>query len=312
MTQTRKPIALALVGVGKIARDQHLPTIAEDPAFTLVATVTRSGELPNTPNFPTINEALKSDRGIDAYVLCTPPAGRCAQAHAIIAAGLPVFLEKPPGASLTEVIGLQRQAGERGVTLFASWHSRYAAGVAPARAWLADKTVRSVTIDWKEDVRQWHPGQDWIFAVGGMGVFDPGINALSIATEILPEPFAITRAALGIPANRDTPIQADLQGQLASGGQFQATFDFLHGDEQRWDIRVETDGGNLILRNGGAKLAIAGIPVPLERASEYASLYRRFARLVDRRESDVDIAPFVHVADAFMLGVRRKLPTFDW
>ncbi len=37
----------------------------------------------------------------------------------------------------------------------------------------------------KEDVRRWHPGQDWIWEAGGFGVFDPGINALSILTEVL-------------------------------------------------------------------------------------------------------------------------------
>jgi D-galactose 1-dehydrogenase len=312
MTQTRKPIALALVGIGKIARDQHLPTIAADAAFTLAATVSRSGGLSGTPNFPTIDAALASDAGIDAFVLCTPPAGRYAQAQAIIAAGRPVLLEKPPGASLAEVLELRTQALERGITLFASWHSRHAAGVAPARAWLADKTVRSVVIDWKEDVRQWHPGQDWIFAAGGMGVFDPGINALSIATEILPEIFVIEAAALGIPINRETPIEANLEGRLARGGQFRAAFDFLHSGEQRWEIRVETDGGDLVLRNGGAQLTIGGASISLARASEYEGLYRRFGHLLDGGESDVDIAPLVHVADAFMLGVRRELQAFDW
>ena len=41
-------------------------------------------------------------------------------------------------------------------------------------------------IIWKEDVHHWHPGQRWIWEPGGFGVFDPGINALSVLTEILP------------------------------------------------------------------------------------------------------------------------------
>jgi D-galactose 1-dehydrogenase len=43
-----------------------------------------------------------------------------------------------------------------------------------------------VNVIWREDVRVWHPGQDWIWQPGGLGVFDPGINALSIITHILP------------------------------------------------------------------------------------------------------------------------------
>ncbi|TIP51034.1 MAG: gfo/Idh/MocA family oxidoreductase, partial [Mesorhizobium sp.] len=71
----------------------------------------------------------------------------------------------------------------------ASWHSRYAPAVEAARDFLGSTTIRSAAINWKEDVRRWHPNQDWIWAPGGFGVFDPGINALSIATHILPTMF---------------------------------------------------------------------------------------------------------------------------
>ena len=94
--------------------------------------------------------------------------------------------------------------------LFATWHSRFAHAVAPARAWLDGRTVRSARISWKEDVRHWHPGQAWIWQPAGFGVFDPGINALSILTEILPGAFMVREATLTFPENRDTPIAATL------------------------------------------------------------------------------------------------------
>ena len=37
-------IKLGIVGVGKIARDQHLPVIAANPAFDLVAAASKSGQ----------------------------------------------------------------------------------------------------------------------------------------------------------------------------------------------------------------------------------------------------------------------------
>jgi D-galactose 1-dehydrogenase len=48
------------------------------------------------------------------------------------------------------------------VSLFASWHSRYAPGVQPAKAHLAANKPSAMHVIWKEDVRQWHPNQDWI------------------------------------------------------------------------------------------------------------------------------------------------------
>src|SRR3546814_4182786 len=88
------------------------------------------------------------------------------------------MLEKPPGATLSEVHALEALARKQGRTLFATWHSREAAAVEPARALLATRKIRSVRVEWKEDVRHWHPGQAWIWEPGGLGVFDPGINAL--------------------------------------------------------------------------------------------------------------------------------------
>ena len=39
---------------------------------------------------------------------------------------------------------------------------------------------------------------------------------------------------------------------------------------------------------------------------EYPDLYRRFGELIDAGVSDVDLAPLVLVADAFLLG--RRIP----
>ena len=57
-------------------------------------------------------------------------------------------------------------------------------------------------------MRRWHPGQEWIWKAGGFGVFDPGINALSIATHIIPKSFFVTSAILDFPDNRQAPIAA--------------------------------------------------------------------------------------------------------
>ena len=306
------PLRIALVGLGKIARDQHVPTIAARDDVALVTTVSRSAQLDGIETFRTLDEALAARADIEAVVLCTPPMGRYAQAQAALAAGRHVFLEKPPAATLGEVENLRSQAQRAGRTLFASWHSRCAAGVEPARRWLADKPLRRVAITWKEDVRRWHPGQDWIFAAGGMGVFDPAINALSIATRILPQPFALESARLEVPSNRQAPVRAALRFVTAGGAPITAELDFLHSQGERWDIDVETDAGALQLSRGGAVLTLDGRGQLLAPASEYAGLYDRFVELVRTSTSDVDVTPFTHVADAFMLGERHPVDDFHW
>ena len=303
------PIRIGLVGVGKIARDQHLPVIGASPDFVLAAVASRQGTFDGVPNYRTLPEMLAGGHAIDAVALCQPPQARFEAGLAAIEAGLHVFLEKPPGASLAEIGLLVAAAQARGVSLFASWHSRYASGVEPARRWLAGRRIRAVSIAWMEDVRHWHPGQDWIWDAGGMGVFDPGINALSIATHILP-PFFLTGATLSVPENRQAPIAADLRFTDAAGTTIRAVFDWRQTGPQIWDIRVETEEGALVLSRGGAVLSIDGRNQALPPEAEYRGLYDRFAELVRSGASEVDLNPLTHVADAFLRGERRTVEAF--
>jgi len=300
----------AIVGVGKIARDQHIPAIAGCDAFDLSATVSGSGGVEGVENHDSLAALLQARADIKALSLCMPPVPRYDIATRAIMAGKHVMLEKPPGATVSEVLKLERLAKAKGVTLFATWHSRYAAGVAAARAWLRDVQITSVQIDWKEDVRRWHPGQDWIWRAGGLGVFDPGINALSIMTEILPNPVHLTAATLDFPENRETPIAADLTFAGPAGMVVKADFDWRQEGPQTWNITVETTQGQLRMTDGGARLHINGALQDVLEQGEYPALYHRFAELIEAGQSDVDTAPLLHVADAFMLGQRRVVAAF--
>lgn len=301
---------IALLGIGKIARDQHIPAIAESSGFALAATVSRSGGVDGVENHNDIAGLLAARPDIRAVSLCMPPVPRFDIATAALAAGKHVMLEKPPGATVSEVLKLERLARAKGVTLFATWHSRHAAGVAQARAYLRDAQIRHVQIDWKEDVRRWHPGQDWIWQAGGLGVFDPGINALSIMTEILPNPVHLTAATLAFPDNCETPIAADLAFAGPAGMTVDAVFDWRQEGPQSWNITVDTTHGQLRLTDGGATLLIDGMAQKAEGPGEYPGLYHRFAELIEAGQSDVDISPLQHVADAFMLGRREVVAAF--
>lgn len=299
------PIRLAVIGMGKIATDQHLPAIAANADVALVATVSRhGGATDGLPFFDSIEALVASGVGVDAVALCTPPQVRRAIARTAIAQGWHVFLEKPPGATLAEVAALRAAAAAAGVTLFASWHSRFAAGVEPARAWLADRTIDRVTITWREDVRVWHPGQQWIWEPGGFGVFDPGINALSIATRILPRPFFVETAELEVPSNCAAPIAARVQFRDEAGVPIAMDLDFRQQGPQSWDIVAETDAGTLTLAKGGGELRLPAGQTYAAAAlhGEYPGLYARFVELVRAAESDVDVSPLRHVADAFLRG----------
>ena len=243
--------------------------------------------------------------------ICTPPQVRRQLASAALARGVHVFLEKPPAASLCELAALEACAATTGATLFAGWHSRFAAGVEPARAWLAERKILKVTITWREDVRTWHPGQAWIWQAGGFGVFDPGMNALSFATGMLPDGISLADAELDYPANREAPIAARLAMRDSLGAEIVMDLDWRQTGPQTWDIAVETDAGRLTLSHGGAVLTL---PNGSQRGEdlEYPGLYARFATLIRSGTSEVDCTPLKLVADAFLRGrILRTAPFTD-
>lgn len=304
---------VALVGIGKIAVDQHVPAIAASPDWEIAATVSRHGAVDGVDAFADFAKMLEARPDIRVVSLCLPPVPRFGYAMQALKAGRHVMLEKPPGATLAECHALEAVARAAGLTMYATWHSREADMVAAAKAWLADKRLHRLSVTWKEDVRRWHPGQAWIWEPGGLGVFDPGINALSIVTEILPDDIHVTNAVLEVPGNCQTPIAAQIAFHHPQGAAVSAAFDWRQEGDQTWEIEAVTDAGTLLLKDGGAVMLVegrtTGEAAPL--GGEYPRLYAKMSDLVRQGRSDVDLRPMTLVADAFLLGRRETVAPFE-
>jgi len=303
-------IKIAIIGLGKIARDQHIPSLNSSDAFELAAVASPHGKLDGIPSFSDIETLLRAMPEVTAVALCTTPQVRYDIARFALLQGRHVLLEKPPGVTVSEVLALADLAKQRRVTLFAGWHSRHARAVEPARVWLARRKIFEVVITWKEDVRVWHPAQPWIWKAGGLGVFDPGINALSILTGIMPGTFALKSAELSYPGNCETPIAARLVLTGPRDAITHIELDFLQTGPPTWDIDVETDAGRLSLSMGGSVMTVDNRPVATVPATEYANLYTHFAELIRLGRVDVDIVPLQLVADSFLCGRRVDVEPF--
>jgi D-galactose 1-dehydrogenase len=296
---------LGIIGLGKIAQDQHLPVVAKNSEFEIAAVVSSRSGYGQVPAFKTPAELFSSGIKLDAVSLCMPPEPRFDIARAALDAGLHVLLEKPPTPTLGELEALREHAATRGRILFTTWHSRYNAAVDEAKRLLEGKTVSKLLVSWKEDVRHWHPGQTWIWEPGGFGVFDPGINAFSIVTRILPRPIFVQACTLEIPSNKSTPIAAQIRFRPSWGGQadLAAELDWRQTGEQSWDISVATaDGLSLQLHKGGTHLVVNGSLTVARPPAEYEGIYAHFAALLKSGQSHVDAAPLQLVADCLLLG----------
>jgi D-galactose 1-dehydrogenase len=303
-------LKLGIVGLGKIARDQHLPAVAASGVFQLAGIASPEDGLPGIPSHRSLADLLEAVPALEAVSLCTPPQIRFETARFALERRLHVLLEKPPCVTVSEAQTLIDLAQRQGVALFAAWHSRFAPAVEPARRWAATRRLRSVAVTWKEDVRIWHPGQQWIWQAGGLGVFDPGINALSILTQIIPGPLALKGAELHFPRNCETPAAAELRIESSQGVTASVTLDFLHAGTQQHDLDLRDGTSHCLLTQGGGRMSLDGKAVELPATAEYPALYARFAELVRDRSIDADIAPLQLVADAFLCGRHTDVEPF--
>jgi predicted dehydrogenase len=303
-----KPIRIAILGFGKIAEDQHVPSISGNPRFELVATSSRSGH-GVAPIFADWRELIRSVEGLEAVAITTPPGPRYEIARECILAGLHCLLEKPPTAGLAQIADLDCLAQAQGVTLFTTWHAQHHSTVDAAARALAGKRIATMKILWHEDVHKWHPGQNWIWEPGGFGVFDPGINAFSIATKIFPGGLFVQSADLSFPANAQTPIAADETFfSPEADGPLTASLDWRRSEGEEWTIDIETtDGVQVRLEAGGSKLLLNGEAQTDTGPGEYPAIYRQFVDLIDERRSHVDVAPLRLVADCLLGGNRREV-----
>lgn len=304
-------IRIALIGFGKIAREQHAPAIAGNPQFTLAAICTpgKDPEL-GVPWFSTAEALFEAMTGkLDAVAICTPPAARFAIACDAIRAGLDVLLEKPPATTLGELDILKVLAAKYGRSVYAAWHSQHSPGVAQAAATLAGQDIAELDIRWFEEVRRWHPGQEWIWRPGGFGIFDPGINALALACCIIDQPLVVREATLSIPANRHVPIAASIR---FAGDAARAEMDWRPTKQEEWTIRVKTARGKQVeLRYGGSELFIDDVEQMLTGPSSYPAIYGHFAELCAIGKTEIDTEPLRIVADIFLVGSFQRTESFD-
>ena len=307
---------IAVIGIGKIAQDQHLPVIDKSPDFELAAVVsTRGVGHRDVPVFRTPAELYKAMPDVKLVAICTPPGVRHGYVREAIDAGKDVLLEKPPTPTITEFEDLVAYGEKKGRVLFQTWHSRYNAAVDAAKLILKDEGVATVRIDWRESVRKWHPGQEWVWEPGGFGVCDPGINALSIFTKIMPFPVFVDKATLKFPANRQTPVDVEIAFKSAQKHQpkLSAGFNWLEESGEIWTISITTRRGTeLKLERGGSVLKVDGRETVANPGEEYEMIYERFAKLLKKGKSEMDGSPLRLVGDAFLLGARENVEDFNW
>jgi D-galactose 1-dehydrogenase len=300
---------IALVGIGKIALDQHVPAIAASPTGSLPPPSAGRGRA-GRPGLhrlrPLPRGAARRAGGVALHA--ARPAH--AYAEAALKAGRHVMLEKPPGATVAEVQALAALAAERGVTLFATWHSRMARAVEPARQGLARGAHR--------DARPHHlaRGRAALASRAGLGVRARRARRLR------------SRHQRPVDPDHILPARPPDRGRRSNSPRT-ATPPSPRGSPSRAGSAPISTGARPARRPGTSRWRPSAGPRPAHgrqrardrrrggrgRGVDHGRIPRALrpdGRLVADGTSDVDLAPLVHVADAMLLGRRITTDPFHF
>ena len=294
-------INIALYGLGKIAFDQHIPTINSSKDFKLIAAISKTESISGISVFSSISKLYDSNIKVDAISLCVPPSTRFKIALEAISRGYNLFLEKPPCKSLEECKILIDLAGSKGITIFAGWHSKYALMISRAKEWINSYGYDHFEINWKENVNKWHPNQNWITRKNGFGVFDSGINALSILYELTSDDFFAEKIEFYRPRNWESPIAASFNLGKRNKLCGSVNFDFRACEKESWEIKFTSGKNELFLSNGGQCMQIDKTHIELKdkKNSEYEDMYLHFRDVILQKQINFDTRPLNLVEKLF-------------
>ncbi|MCU6454102.1 oxidoreductase [Sphingomonas sp. A2-49] len=189
-------IGVGLIGYGLGGRAFHAPYVAATPGLSLRAVVSRDpakvhADHPGMRVVPTV-EALLADPDIDLVIVSSPDALHAAHAHAAMAAGKHVLVDKPFATSLDDARALVA-ASERSGRLLTVFHNRrWDADFRTLRALLADGRLGDV-VTCESRFDRWRPvaAATWKEARPGGVWLDLGPHLVDQALLLFGNPLAI-------------------------------------------------------------------------------------------------------------------------
>lgn len=247
---------VGLVGAGGVAR-RHARVLAgfADVRILGVTDVTRTAaaELADAYGaraFGDVDDLLAA--GLDAVYVCVPPFAHGPVEEAVIAAGVPMFVEKPIAVDLATAERIADLVARRGLRTAVGHHWRYLGAVEHARALLADRPVRLVSGRWLDKVppAAWWPRRER----SGGPVIEQATHVLDLMRLLAGEVTEVTAYGDGVAppvdgADIDSATTAALR--FASGAVGTLAAACVLGWKHRAGLEIVADGLVLALSEDG-------------------------------------------------------------
>jgi predicted dehydrogenase len=149
-------LRIGLVGAGGVGA-RHARTLSgfDDVELAGIAdadpqAAAALGEQVGVPALDSVDHLL--DEALDAVWVCVPPFAHGELEHAVIRAGLPLFVEKPLATDLAVAEEVAAEVAAAGLPTATGYHWRHLDTVAAARRALGEAPVRLVSATWLDKV----------------------------------------------------------------------------------------------------------------------------------------------------------------
>ena len=331
MTSPAPPLRVAVAGLG-FGRKVIVPALRATASTAVTALwhpdpqkATAAAQAEEAQGFSEFS-ALLEDPHVDAVVVATPPAVRADLARQAMAAGKPVFLEKPVALSAAEVRQLRIQALQsqlicgvdfeyRAVPLFQQLAERVQQGIV-GQPWL-------VKLDWLMSSRA-DPGRPWSWYArrdqGGGVVGALGVHAFDLLTWLL-GPVVSVQAKLstavtarpdptsGWLRNCDAEDVALIQLTFARGGVAQVTLSSVTRNGRGMWLELYGSDAQVVLGSSNQKDYVHGFTLQVARHGEpLEPRAEESAYGFARTWPDGRIAPVARLLDGWATAVREGRP----
>ncbi|MFI0796777.1 Gfo/Idh/MocA family protein [Micromonospora rubida] len=247
---------VGFVGAGGVAQ-RHARVLGgfEDVEILGVTDVTRgaAAELADAhgaATFADVEELLAA--GPDAVYVCVPPFAHGPVEEAVVAAGVPMFVEKPVSVDLDTAERIADLVARRGLLTGVGHHWRYLHVVDEARELLAGRPVRMVSGAWLDKV----PPVDWWARRDSSGgpVVEQAAHVLDLMRALVGEVTEVTAYGDGTPppvegADIDSVTTAALRFADGAVGTLAAAC--VLGWKHRAGLEILADGLALSLAEDG-------------------------------------------------------------
>ena len=260
----------ALIGVGHVARNGHLPGWRGRSDATLIAAADARAEGRPTvlEAFPKARwygsaEALLAAEKPDFTDVCTPPALHAPIARAALEAGCHVLCEKPLVLSPSQIPPLAALARDRGRALVTVHNWKHAPALARVTELLRAGAVGPIArVRWETlrrepavaagQIGNWRvdPAQS-----GGGILVDHGWHALYVLHEWLGGAPQSVSGHLETRKHRDFPIEDTASVSLEWSGARAEVFLTWAAEERRNRVEIEGERGRLLLDGGRLELS---------------------------------------------------------